>query len=479
MDQRTTKARIRLRNFWFRDPGWRGVFFTLAACALLFSGCLPQIRREAPAQRVEQPVPPVTPDQVDPIIKRLEGILKDKKTATRDRQVATELLNTLEMVKSHLAPPVNQAEVYRVTRLLFDSLKGMEKEYFLKERFDESVHPRVIETYASRKRQILQDYLSGHYEDVIHHCNGLQEAFGKSGLTPELELLLSLSLAKRGRTDEALKLGESVIVGLEAGPDALHLRAKMIEWYLSANQKRAALDSLEKMALQAAQRDSLLIEARARIGEDESTVASLESHSPEGSSLQTSESRAFQPLDQVLAEVDGLIRKNDLTRARFLLLQQKIRFPEGPETEAIDEAMRKVEEAEKGVADGMPAPGPKGDEPEAIKTARRLVEEEKYEEAISRIEEMQREGAMDAESRELKESAIEKLINRERNKAAKFFLMAKNTSDPAKKRELLSSSYDILKKLMDKYPSSPLNKKINDNMNRIREEMEMGKEPPG
>ena len=53
--------------------------------------------------------------------------------------------------------------------------------------------------------------------------------------------------------------------------------------------------------------------------------------------------------------------------------------------------------------------------------------------------------------------------------------MARGTSDPAKKRELLSTSYNMLKNILDKYPASPLNSKINDNMNRIREEMELHK----
>ena len=127
----------------------------------------------------------------------------------------------------------------------------------------------------------------------------------------------------------------------------------------------------------------------------------------------------------------------------------------------------------------MAATGPKSDESDGVKLAKKLVEDVKYEEAISRLEEMQREGTASPDSRELKETAIEKLINRERNKAAKLFLMAKGTSDRAKKKELLSSSYNILKVLIDKYPSSPLISKINDNMNRIREEMELQKGRPG
>jgi hypothetical protein len=177
--------------------------------------------------------------------------------------------------------------------------------------------------------------------------------------------------------------------------------------------------------------------------------------------------------------VDGLIRRNELTKAKFLLLQQRIRFPEGPETEAIDQAMRKVEDAERKPGEEAVTASVGSDEIDGVKLAKKFVEEEKYEEAITKLEEMQREGTASPESRELRETAIERLINRERNKAAKLFLMARATSDPAKKSELLSSSYNMLKVLIDKYPTSPLNSKINDNMNRIKEEMELHKGRPG
>jgi outer membrane protein assembly factor BamD (BamD/ComL family) len=67
--------------------------------------------------------------------------------------------------------------------------------------------------------------------------------------------------------------------------------------------------------------------------------------------------------------------------------------------------------------------------------------------------------------------AMEKIINRERNKAAKLFLDARNTKDPAKKEEMLNSSYNILKAVADKYPSSPLIPKVRDNMNQVTREL--------
>jgi outer membrane protein assembly factor BamD (BamD/ComL family) len=77
----------------------------------------------------------------------------------------------------------------------------------------------------------------------------------------------------------------------------------------------------------------------------------------------------------------------------------------------------------------------------------------------------------DPEVRELKNSTVEKIINRERNKAAKLFLTARNTKNPAKKEELLNSSYNTLKAVADKYPSSPLIPKVYDHMLQVTKEL--------
>ncbi|MEW6669648.1 MAG: hypothetical protein AB1512_30940 [Thermodesulfobacteriota bacterium] len=447
----------------------------LVILGLLLPGCLPETRREAVPPRAEHTRPPISMSEVESIMARLARVLEDKRITGGDRQVAKDLLNSLDMMKSHLEPPVNRAEADRISRLLFEALDHLEKEYFARERADEGDYPKVLDAYASRRKQIIRAYLSGDHEGVINLCIGLQDAFGKAGLTPDVGLVFCLSLAKRGRISDALKVGEKVIGELEEGPDSLHLRARMIEWYLSLDQGKRARDSLEKLSRSTAEREALLKEARGRLGEQETAVASVPSPSPEADAQDSTGAQAFQSLDKLLAEVDGLIQRNELTKAKFLLLQQRIRFPEGPETEAIDQAMQKVEAAEMGPGEEIATTGFKGDGADGITLAKKLVEEEKYEEAISRLEEMEREGNATPDSRELKEAAIEKLINRERNRAAKLFLMAKGTSDPAKKNELLASSYNILKVLIDKYPSSPLISKINDNMNRIREEMELHK----
>ncbi len=111
--------------------------------------------------------------------------------------------------------------------------------------------------------------------------------------------------------------------------------------------------------------------------------------------------------------------------------------------------------------------------------AKKLIEEEKYDEALAKLDSLQPEGGSSTELIALKDVVTEKLINRERNNAAKLFLMARSETNPAKKEELLGSSLNILKNLLDKYPNTTLRKKINENMATIRDEMSRLKNKPG
>jgi outer membrane protein assembly factor BamD (BamD/ComL family) len=105
---------------------------------------------------------------------------------------------------------------------------------------------------------------------------------------------------------------------------------------------------------------------------------------------------------------------------------------------------------------------------DSLKLASSLIRSEKYEEAIVKLDEWP---PSDPEVKELKNMAVEKIINRERNKAAQLFLAASKTKDPAKKEELLNSSYNTLKAVADKYPSSPLTPKVQQHMNQVTKEL--------
>jgi outer membrane protein assembly factor BamD (BamD/ComL family) len=67
---------------------------------------------------------------------------------------------------------------------------------------------------------------------------------------------------------------------------------------------------------------------------------------------------------------------------------------------------------------------------------------------------------------------VEGLIERDRNRAARLFLAARQATDPDQKDQYLRASFDILQALVEKYPTSPLIAKVRAHRDRVREEME-------
>ena len=83
------------------------------------------------------------------------------------------------------------------------------------------------------------------------------------------------------------------------------------------------------------------------------------------------------------------------------------------------------------------------------------------------IDDYRTEGEMTPEAEGLEALAIEKHINLERSQAAKMFLLARNTKDVEKKKELLDSSRQILHNLIEKYPSSPLIERVFSHLEKV------------
>ncbi len=158
-------------------------------------------------------------------------------------------------------------------------------------------------------------------------------------------------------------------------------------------------------------------------------------------------------LNSLLMEVNGLVQTHDYERAKILLSEAHAKTQAGPDRVIIIRAMDQIKAEEKTFY-----------MPEQInianieKDVKGLIEEEKFEEAIARLETIQNpspENSRDTVG-ELKQKAINSLINRERNRAAEIFLKAKRTNDPSRKQEMLYASREILTTLILNYPNSSL-----------------------
>jgi len=108
---------------------------------------------------------------------------------------------------------------------------------------------------------------------------------------------------------------------------------------------------------------------------------------------------------------------------------------------------------------------------EGIETATKLIKEEDYESAITILDNLQNGSDNNPDIKKQKDIAIEKLINKERNRAAKIFLTAKKTNDVKKKEDLLLSAKNILNGLIEKYPSAGMIDKLRSNLDSVNDEL--------
>ena len=439
-------------------------------------GCLPETKRVemGPKTVVKRP-PPLSVETLDKKIAYLTTKLDEQELDRDDKAVASDLLTTYKTVRAYLKDQAPEYDESKIIQLLFENLGRLEQEYFLREKFESPDYSKALSSFSGRRKKIVDEYLAGDYQGVINDCVDLEATFGPDSLTPEIGLLFAVALAKKGMLSEALIISEKIIHELEGKPDLIHLRASIIQWQLDLGNRQKALQIYEKMMDDLDEREDLLAKSKLMVMEERRGA----SRQKVPSAAYAGGLRQFAKIDsseELLKAVDELVQKHEFAEAKLLLIKHRIRTEEGPELEIIDQALKTVDLAEERYLQEKSAR--LSYEKETLKLARKLIEEENFEEALTKLETLSDAQKMTPEMKELKRVATEKLIKRERNKAAKYFLMARKTPDPAKKEELLLSSYDILKTLIEQYPSSPMIEKLNDNLRTVREELtKLGKDP--
>ncbi len=452
----------------------RTLFIRTIIISLLFLGafgCLPETKRVVVQPKKEAVPPPPLPvlpiDLIDKKIAHLNNMLETKELDREDRETALNLLDAYKTIRSQ--ENTTRYDDRKLIHLLFTNLSELDEKYFSKDRGEVKQDAEVITAFSLKRKKIQDDYLSGDYQGVIDDCLELEAAFGPDSLGPEIGLFFAVSLAKKGMLEEALSISGRIIHELEGRPDLIHLRSNMIEWQLALGNKKKALQEYEKLLDDLNEREIVFNRTSEVVTGRKQLVEPYERKSIKPYSTKLREPQQPGPMGKLLTRVDELIQRHEFNEAKLLLIRQRLRTEKGSEIEIIDRALKTVEMAEASFQKEKSVD--LDQEEETIKVAKKLIEQENFEEAITKLDQLQ--GARDTgpEIKKLRDLAIEKLINQERNKAAKLFLMAKKTPDTEKKEGLLLSSYDILKALIEKYPSSDLINKLNHHIQKVREEL--------
>jgi hypothetical protein len=429
-------------------------FSLLVVSVMLVASCIPATRRET----VVHPEVPHERTAAAPALNErivaLSDLIEKEALSDRDRDLALALLAAYQALRDALRHPLSEGEKEALVNLLYEKLTTIDDNSF-------AAAPS-LQIVNQEREKILQYYLSGDHGSVIQACLDLEERFGPEALSPEIGLVFALSLGKKGLYRDALRVGEKIKVELEENPDLVYLQAQMIEWQLALGERTEAFQTYEGLQDRLDERTGLLKKA-------EQSLSSKAAHQPGTSEGAVAFGAEPESLDSTLAKVDALIQEHRFDQAKFLLLRQRIRTQEGADIKRIDKAMKSVEQAEERFHQEEAAA--LAHRQEALERANRMMEQEKYDEVITQIDSLEQEGMMGTEADTLRTQAIEKLVNRERNRAAKLFLMAKQAKEPSEKEALLLSSRNILKALLEKYPSSSYNEKINRHIVIIEEEL--------
>ncbi|MBW2065084.1 MAG: hypothetical protein JRJ03_09140 [Deltaproteobacteria bacterium] len=441
----------------------------LIYCLFALAGCMPALKE---SKTVPPPSFPrgaiITDEMLDRKRDYYANLLQRGDLSEDERRIARELLNTYTYIKG-VPPHERWGMDPKVAKRLLSAISHLEVKYFSRKQAAEETRKAVMHEFALKRDDIIEKYQKGDYQGVVNDCMELEDSLGRDALTPEIGLHFALSLAKKGLMQEAIRIGDGVLRKLEEKPDLLHLRSSILDWKLLLGQDEAAYEVYDRLLEDLEQRQSLVKSAEekiVKIGERKGIKTGVPK---DISSSIRALAGEFRDLEGLFNNVEELVGRHQFQEAKILLLRHRIRLEKGPEIDAIDRALNAVDLAEQNYHRGEDLGASLRDG--ILKTAARLIENEEYEEAIAKIEYLENEQGRSPETLRLKDIAIEKLINRERNRAAALFLRAKRSNDPLKKKELLLSANEILENMADRYPSSPLNSKIKDHIKKIHKEL--------
>ena len=428
----------------------------------LASGCITPVQRGPSPSEAPPAADLISRGDLEMKMTELNQMLGSGRLDAYQREIALRHLSLYEKMYQ------GKMECPDTLKLVLDHVNDLSDAFLKDTKGGDSLSHQFIRQFSEKRRQILDEYLYENYQGVIDGAIDLETSFGAEALTPEIGLVFAVSLAKKGMLKEALNIASKVLGKLDGKPDMLHLQAYMIDWELGLGKRDEALQVYEKLLDNLDERKALLSKAQRHLTIRKRDPAPGFDTPPSAHSTIGEVDAAVISFDQLVDEVERLLGENEYQQAKLLLVRRRVATGNDAEIAFLDRTYKRVEQAEAKFR-GRFQEDPLKEDP--LKIARAFIDTEEYGKAIEALEDLDTQGRISTEATQLKTLAIEGLINRERNRAAKLFLLAKNTQDPMKKKDYLLSSHGILKHLVKEYPLSPLNDKIKDNMETVEKEM--------
>lgn len=438
------------------------LFFFIMSALFITHGCTtgtkPEIIRDSRKDTVIHLLP------ADDISARIAGkkeFLKKENNPEDKNEAATLLIQAYNRISKLNSEKISRSEYKDIITTLFEVLGKLEEKYFfISSDSDKETRVNIINDYINIKKKISESYLVGNYREVNTRCYELMSRYGKESLTPEIGLIFALSLARDNMIPEALSIGKKIIKDIDMSPDMNLLIMNIIKWELELGNRENAMVYYEKLMDDTGENNSFLIRARTLISEADKdndnnkpeTLSELYNSDPTGT--------ADTAIKENLEKVDSLIDEKDFSTAKSFLYRWQMRAEEEREVDYIDRALKRVEAAEENLNEESNRNKAKLDE------ANGLIEKESFEEAIELLDSITGE-EQDQEIKKLKDTAIRKLIDFKRDRAADYFDRANNSNNSEQKKTLYLATKEIIEYLFNTFPDYPRVK----NLQRILDEI--------
>jgi hypothetical protein len=434
-------------------------------------GCLPpQTHTRLPDQTAKPPVPLLSGERLDERMDSLRILLEKGPLEETERRKAAGLLSAYRGLKEAPLGHSSDELSLRALRELLSRLSLLEEEFFFRATKD----PSWETAPGSDREAMIRAYEARDFKGVVDRFRRMEQGPG-AVLDPEIALVAGRALAAEGRMEEAIQTAERMAAHLEGKPDLFSLKCQIAAWYAHVGRTQDADLLYEQLKEGETTRAETIRNLRLGLSQFSERDGAVEDPDPlplphGGENGDRMEIPPVDPANAFLQEFDQLLHLRKFTEARDLLFSKEDEVQTESEREALARAFSSLDSAEEEFLQRRVwALSGREDHLEQI---RQWVDEEKFEEAISSLEALERDLLASDESRAIKDRAVEKLIHRERNKAAKLFMAARQSNERTKKEEFLNTSYGILRVLVETYPSSPLSERVKENMARVQEELE-------
>ncbi|MFO8091058.1 MAG: hypothetical protein R6U13_14555 [Desulfatiglandaceae bacterium] len=436
------------------------LFLGAAAFFQSCAGIIEDVRVEPARDTVK-----ISPQVLDASITDIETLIDKGMLDEEQTRRATDLIKAVEDLR-HIPPQAENALSTRLEKLLIttsalihESLSGPKA----------TEHEKIAseDKWIDLTKRIFSEFRVGDHRGVIETAGAIEEAYGKHSLGPETSAVLALSLEAQGRTAEALQTALEAVEGLDDLPDRLLINAALARLHAARGNTREAEKWRQKLEQQLSERSLLLAALEKQL---ESAAAPEDKDFKSWArSLSTGQPDTDEIINSIRQAADKVDEENFSDAREILNRTRQWIEPTGGDAGLIDEAMLRLEKAEEVYLKKRITTLSRKDMD--LSPIADLLARERYKEALSRLEAIERISGFSPEVDEIRETAIERLITRESTRAAETFLAAGREPSPKRKMALLEETRSILRGLLSAYPEAASSDRIESYIERVDSEI--------